>query len=110
MWTDKALTGEIVSLLKEGEQAHRVSYSLEPQFGFESYLRNSSFSDCKAMNHIENFFAMCFLLKDVTNTRQAAATIFLYVKTHYNESVLVSVKEFLVENCLFTMRDRKSVV
>jgi hypothetical protein len=107
MWTDNNLTGKIVSLLKGGEHAHEVNYPLEPQFGFE--FDRSSLRDCNAMNHIENFFALCFLLKDVTNTRQAAAAIFLYVKTHYNDSVLVSVKEFLVENCLFSVRDLQDI-
>lgn len=57
------------------------------------------------MSMLENFFSMCTALYDVRNTRQAAAILFLYVKTFYNESMLFTVKEYLLDCGLFTLDD-----
>jgi hypothetical protein len=81
------------------------------QSGFERFQFQTDriLSEAKAMNNVENFFALCFALNGVTDTRQAAAVLFLYVKTHYTESVLQTVKDYLVESQLFTTRDFDSV-
>lgn len=57
------------------------------------------------LNIVENFLAFCASMADCRSTRQAAAIIFLYAKTHYHVSIAKVMKEFLLENEMFTSSD-----
>lgn len=87
---------------QDAYQALQVSEKLETQFGFENFT--DMFSN-DIINIVENFVALCASLADCRTTRQAVAIIFLYVKTHYHNSVISVVKEFLLESELFTQND-----
>lgn len=53
-------------------------------------------------NMLENFLFLCGALYDVKNKRQAAAIICLYIKTTYNQSIMEKVRDYLIEQGLFT--------
>lgn len=73
---------------------------LEPQSGIHNFF--SGDLEQEALGLIENFVALGTALWDVQSNRQAAAIIFLYIKTHYRKSVLATVKDYLLECGLFT--------
>lgn len=76
---------------------------LEPQGGLLNLF--SGDMEQQALDLIENFIAVGTALWDAKTNRQAAAIIFLYIKTHYHKSVLGVVKDYLLECGLFSTED-----
>jgi hypothetical protein len=70
----------------------------EFQFGIERVLEMYD-APHEVANLLENFAALYFALRPCTTVKQATAVLFLYFKTHYNESVLERIHAYLSAEC-----------
>jgi hypothetical protein len=83
--------------------AYKVDLNKEElfaQFGFERY--SHLFVTVEIANYVENRLAMAVALKDCKSTRQAAALLFLYLKTHNPNSVINVVRDYLFTSGIFS--------
>lgn len=65
-------------------------------------LFKKELSEDNIVNIVENLFFLFFSIKESRSKKQALSILILYFKTHYNNSIVLGLKDFLVDNDFFT--------